>query len=133
MLQRNTIVSSHLLKILETTNHPLSVTDILRQMLAKSLQPNKTTIYRILKKLIDKNKVSEFSVKNGTTYFELSGSHHHHFICNECHAAFCLTGCHVNLNNMTFDNMLPSNGFQINSHDFNLYGLCDSCVEGEKK
>lgn len=128
MLERNTIVSKNVINLLESSNHPLNVSQILDELAAKKVFPNKATIYRILKKLKTKDMVNEFTVRNGTSYFELSAhSHHHHFICQNCDKAYCLSGCHMSTYNINLDKLLPSKEFTVSSHDFNLYGVCESC------
>lgn len=128
MLERKTTISSNVLKLIEKSKFPLSVPQILNQLKKKGLSPNKTTIYRILEKLINGNMVSEIAVRNGATYYEFShGHHHHHFICNECETVFCLDACHVESNHINLNALLPNKQFKIQSHDFNLYGVCEPC------
>jgi Fur family ferric uptake transcriptional regulator len=130
MLDRKTPISTHVIKILEASQLPLSVAHIMAQLDTKGLTPNKTTIYRLLEKLITKKAVSEIFLRNGTTYYELSkGHHHHHFICNECDTVFCLESCHVESHAINLAQLLPNKGFKIQSHDFNLYGVCEPCLQ----
>lgn len=129
MLQRKTTISSHVLKQLEKSRHPLSVAQIMKQLHKRGLNPNKTTIYRILEKLINKNAVAEIAVKNGATYYEFSHGHHHHFICNHCDTIFCLDACHVESHDINLSELLPNQQFKIHSHDFNLYGVCELCAK----
>lgn len=129
MLERKTAVSSNVLKILQKAKHPLSVADITDLLNKKKLRPNKTTIYRILEKLMQKKAVSEVSVRNGASYYEMSrGHHHHHFICNECDTVFCLDVCLVDEHRINLSSLLPTAQFKIQFHDFNLYGVCEPCA-----
>ena len=57
---------------------PLSVAKITSKLNKRSLSPNKTTIYRIVKKLIQQSIVTEFNSNNGLSYYK-SKNHHHHF------------------------------------------------------
>ena len=128
MLERNTIVSSNVISMLKESAHPLSVSHIIEALKYKDINPNKATIYRILKKLIHKNELTEITVRNGASYFELKKDHHHHFICTQCATAFCLDGCHVHTQNIDVSTLLPTKKFKVESHDFNVYGICDSCA-----
>ena len=128
MLERNTIISSNVIRILKESAHPLSVSHVMESLARKDLNPNKATIYRILKKLIHKNELTEITVRNGASYFELKKDHHHHFICNQCETAFCLDGCHVHAQNIDVSRLLPTKKFKIESHDFNVYGICEACT-----
>jgi Fur family ferric uptake transcriptional regulator len=127
MFDRTTIVSSNVYDILQTTQNPLSVQMIINQLKKKSLHPNKATIYRILKKLKDKNAITEFTARNGASFYEISGQHHHHFICNHCDTAYCLSGCHMETKHISISDLLPNNNFKPESHDFNIYGICEPC------
>ena len=127
MLKRKTIISNYVLKEFEKSKHPLSVNQIIENLKAKELTPNKTTIYRIIEKLLAKNIISEISIKNYASVYEFTKGHHHHFICNECNTVFCLDQCHEKSPQIDLDNLLPNKNFSIQSHDFNLYGTCENC------
>ncbi len=127
MLERKTTISKHVLMQLKVSTSPLSVGQLLANLEQHGLHPNKTTIYRILEKLMNKKAVTEIPLRNGVTYFELSHGHHHHFICNECDAIVCLKTCHVESLDINLTELLPNKQFRIQSHDFNLYGICEPC------
>ena len=129
MLDRKTTISSQVLRQLEKASSPLSVAQIMERLMHQGLSPNKTTIYRILEKLKLKKVVDEIPVRSGVSYYEFSQEHHHHFICNVCDTVFCLQSCHVHLHGIVLENLLPNSHFTIQSHDFNLYGVCESCSD----
>ena len=133
MFERNTIVSSHVLNLINESNHPLSVSEIMTQLEIQGYTPNKTTVYRILNKLVDKKVATKFSVRNGVSYFEVSQDHHHHFICNECETAFCLGGCPFESNLINYNRLFPNKKFKVKYHEFNLYGTCEPCVNKKEK
>ena len=49
--------------------------------------------------------------------------HHHHFICTNCGKVIELKMCPLNY----FEEQVP--GAKIQSHNFELYGLCAACQE----
>ncbi len=49
--------------------------------------------------------------------------HHHHFICRNCHRVQELQMCPLDY----FENQVP--GAKIESHNFELYGLCADCAK----
>eukprot|EP01047_Picozoa_sp_COSAG01_P034888 COSAG01_NODE_2642_length_7323_cov_13.197121_6_plen_132_part_00 len=131
MLKRNTIVSTRLLEVLETATHPLSAIQILNKLAEQNLRPNKSTVYRILDKLIAQNTLHAIVLKQGRTYYEMTKGkhhHHHHFFCEVCETLFCLSRCHVDTFNIDLSALLPNKKFKITQHDFNLYGRCDKCA-----
>ena len=130
MLQRKTVISTVLLKTLESAAQPLSVNQLLTALQEKDLAPNKTTIYRILTKLQKNNQISEIKTTNGTAFFELKKrSHHHHFICNSCETIFCLNQCHLDALSINLKSLLPNENFIPQSHEFNIYGVCEPCAK----
>ena len=68
MISRNTQTLNHLLRILDASNRPLSVLQIMQSFQKIGRHPNKSTVYRILDKLLQKKEVVAISIKNGTKY-----------------------------------------------------------------
>lgn len=135
MILRNTAISSRVISILQNSKHPLSVQQILFKLEESDLTPNKTTIYRLMEKLVEAKQVTMIVVNNGVAYFEYLSSedshhnhHHHHFFCNECEFLYCLDGCHVDRFGIELKELLPSKRFKIKKHYFNLHGVCENCT-----
>ena len=128
MLGRKTMIKSSLLKILEQSNSPISVPQILQQLAEKNLNPNKTTIYRILEKLVLNQEVSEIAVKNKANYYELFKEGCHHFICNQCDVVRCFDDIKLDKPQFDFNRFLAHSSVQIQSHELNVYGICESCA-----
>ena len=93
----------------------------------KGLEPNKSTIYRILKKLIDHNQVREVLVRDSAAYFELRKEHHNHFVCQLCKKVLCLH--QDEFSQIKPEKLMESKKFKVNSIDFNIYGICQPCLE----
>ena len=129
MFERQTIISSEVLELLKNSKCPLSVLDIMIALKKKQFTPNKTTIYRIIKKLLSKNIITEINIKNGQAEFELADKNHYHFYCNSCDTTFCLDYEISLKNQINFSKLLPDKKFHIQSHKFNLYGICDPCTK----
>ena len=128
MKERKTKTSQAVLKVLKSSNQPLTVSDILNELKNMSMRPNKTTVYRMIEKFVSKKAVTEIHVKNKAVYYELTRSHHHHFICNTCSMVFCLNGCGLDMNEKKLQQILPYKKAVIHSHEFNLYGTCENCL-----
>ena len=116
------------MKILNKSNHALSMSQIMQILQKHNITPNKTTLYRLLYKLEKDNIVNGITRNNGVSYYELKKKHqHHHFFCNSCEVVYCLDQNHVITNNINLTKLLPNTNFQISNHDFNLYGTCSTC------
>ena len=133
MLERKTTISNNVIHLLQTAKAPLTVSQIIQKLKKKELSPNKTTIYRIIEKLLQKKIITEIPVRNGSNFYEFRHGdhyhHHHHFICNQCETVFCLKKCHLESHNINLSKLLPNKDFTIQSHDFNLYGICERCSQ----
>ena len=129
MLERSTTISNSVIDILKQSNHPLSASKIMQQLNKMSLRPNKTTIYRIIKKLLDKKIITEITIQNGAAFYEFTKKDHHHFICNQCDTVFCLHTEMINNQKETFKQLLKNKPFIVQSHKLNLYGLCEPCAQ----
>ncbi len=130
MFERKTAVSDFVIKLFKKNDSPLSVNQILYSLNQQSLFPNKSTVYRIIDKLKKQQFICEVPLKYGPTYFELNRNlhHHHHFFCNHCEKLFCLDVCNFDFQDLISSQFTKQNiSFKIQSHDFNLYGVCDVC------
>jgi len=126
--ERKTIVSERVMDILNKTDVPISIAQLSQRLQNEKISPNQTTLYRIIEKLKTKKMIYGVTLKNGITYYELSKNHHHHhFFCNICEQLFCLDHCHLDQNNIDASTLLPNTQFKLTDHEFNLYGICDTC------
>ena len=87
--------------------------------------PNKTTIYRTLTQLVEKNLVHQAYLEDRTAHFELAhhcGKHqcHPHFTCRQCRQTQCLTGVSTPLVE------LPK-GFSMQRQQIHIDGVCPDC------
>ena len=130
--ERNTIISTKVMAILKDAHHAISLNQLMQKLRDDKLEPNRSTIYRIIQKLLDTEQLHSITIKTGTTYYELGkpkAGHHHHFVCTTCETLYCLQACHVEALNIDLSKLLPGPGFELESHDFNLYGRCATCGE----
>ena len=120
---RNTEKQNLVKEILSKAEYTMSVEDI---MTAMPIKVNKTTIYRILDRFIEKGEVHFVTVKNGKTYYALCkncGSSHNihnhvHFECQSCKEVKCLPQA------LTIPNL---DGFMIQETQFLVIGVCNKC------
>ena len=131
MIKRNTIVSDAVITILKESEHPLSVKNILNSLAESNLSPNRTTIYRLMDKLVLSGQLKSFISPTGVSYYEISNKcddHNHHFFCSDCEAVFCLTSCNTPSAFSNLNNLLPNSNFVINAHHLSLVGTCSKCL-----
>lgn len=105
-----------------------SSTPLTQEQIAEGIgpaAPNKTTIYRTLMYLIEKNIVHTAYLEDRSRHFELAhhcSKHqcHPHFTCTHCDATFCLT-------EITPPLLELPEGFSMQRQQIRIEGLCPSC------
>lgn len=102
---------------------------ITQQQITDSLSesaPDKVTIYRVLKCLMEKEIVHKAFVKKRTAFFELAHNCsktqcHPHFTCTSCGKTFCIKNAKIPLAEINEE------GFIITHQKVALEGLCPEC------
>ena len=97
------------------------------QILIDTLKVNKTTIYRELATLLEKNIISEIDFGDGKKRYELTSlSHHHHLICMKCKSVSEYT---VKADLSHEEKMIKKeHAFTVSRHMLEFFGICKSCA-----
>ncbi len=110
-------------RALKDAGHPLSPTELLEAAREHVSSLGIATVYRNLKSLQAEGRIVPVELPGEPARYEMAGKdHHHHFHCRKCDKVYEVEGCPGNLNSVT-----PT-GFELENHEFVLYGLCDVCV-----
>lgn len=112
-----------ILTVLLTADAPLSQEQIAEQI--GTAAPNKTTIYRNLMNLVDKDLVHKAYLEERTWHFELAhhcGRHqcHPHFTCSVCQQTQCLPEVAMPLVELPEDYVMQRQQVRIE-------GICGDC------
>lgn len=116
----------YLLELLKAISSPVSVDEILKQFSEKGLKPNKTTIYREIEFLKQKDLVREIDLGERKSRYELQqGKHHHHVVCIECKGIEDVDL----LNDLAEEEnrIAKRKKFKIINHRLEFFGICSSC------
>jgi len=121
---RRTQARAAILNVLLEATNPLNQTQIAKKIGRGG--PDKVTIYRTLKSLIDAGVVHQAFLKDRSRHFELPDNCsekqcHPHFFCTSCGRTLCLIG--INVPMLT----VGHKGFVINRQQVRLEGLCPDC------
>ena len=126
--QRYTTNRRVLVEVLETTDHPVTITEVLAQRrdLAQS------SVYRNLAVLEQSGVVHRVVATDEFTRYELAEDlteHHHHLICSSCGAVADFTIGKVLEASMAeaFAEVGRSTGFEADLHRLDLVGRCAEC------
>jgi len=121
---RSTNIRRALLDILWNETCLLTTAEIQKRLLARKLKPNRSTLYRELKFLTEKNILNKHSIA-GKDFYELPGDHHHHLVCVKCGE---LTRVELENHLRVEEKKLQKQfGFKIARHELEFYGVCKEC------
>ena len=120
--ERNTRQKAAIVEVLHNSDMPMGPQDILHAAQLVVPTVSQATVYRVVKALQDKGTIVTVQLPGKPPLYELAGKEHHHFFrCRKCGAMTEVSGC------STLLKKLVPKGFQLESHDVFLYGLCDAC------
>lgn len=90
-----------------------------------------TTVYRTLKLLCNAGLASEIQFSDNITRFEVvkPHKHHDHMICLNCGKIIEI--CDQRIENLQKE-IASNNGFELQGHSHNLYGICSECQKINK-
>lgn len=121
--QRHTRQRDVIVAVIREATGPLTVNEILNRAQERVPGLGVATVYRTLKLLQEGGKITTVILPSGETRYESTGlGHHHHFHCRVCDEVYDLEDCPVQIPTREL-----SNGFQVESHELTLYGICSTC------
>lgn len=120
---RKTKQRDALREVLERSERPLSVGELLKAAAKKVDGLGVATVYRTVGALLDEGAVTAVEIPGEPVRYERANKgHHHHFQCEKCARVFDIAGCLENLRSL-----VPPK-FRIRTHDVTLYGVCAACA-----
>lgn len=84
------------------------------------------TVYRTLATFTDLKLLQKVDLGDNVQRYELQstdGSHHHHFVCNECHKVEALDSCEIRAQ----EKRLTDLGYGELTHRLEFFGICPDC------
>ena len=127
-MKYNTKQKDEILKYLKNNKeHYFEVDDIINFLKENNKQVSKTTIYRYLEELKEKNIIKKFTLDNKKAMYEYLDCHDtcYHLVCNKCNKII-----HINCDNLneTIKHILKEHDFVIEDKII-LQGTCLKCKE----
>lgn len=109
--------------ILKHAKKPLNVKQI-SKALGRIVDP--VTLYRNIESLENLGIIKQVRLLGREAYYELTGEHHHHIVCENCGKVSDVKTCAVSLPKSS----AKTAGFaKVNRHSLEFFGLCTSCVK----
>ncbi len=126
---RDTKLKKLLMQVMENSEVPISVPDIIQALELLKVNINKTTIYRELEAFKQQGLVKELDFGEGKKRYEFNSlEHHHHLICTECNCVQHIELDDIELSlNKSQQKIYDQLNFQVTDHSLELFGLCEGC------
>jgi Fur family ferric uptake transcriptional regulator len=121
------------LELLEQSEALSSAQDIYGRLRTEEPKaPGLTTVYRSLESLVQAGLVQAVDLGDGERRYEVvaPGEHHHHLVCRSCNSSTHMDSCLVE---DIEDAIRKKYKFHIDSHVFEVFGVCDDCAKKSKK
>ena len=83
---------------------------------------SKTTVYNILRILVEAGLVRILSIDNNESRYDIITKSHGHFMCEACQTIY---NFNIDIDSMDFGGL---NDFTINEKDVYFKGLCPKCI-----
>jgi len=121
---RLTKTKQAIIDILSQNHCLLSKQELIEQLKAKKIRPDRSTIYRELQFLTKNNVVIKNTIA-GIDYYEIPRDHHHHLVCMGCSSISSIEMC--NHLEKQEKQIAKQNKFDIINHSLEFYGYCHKC------
>lgn len=115
-----------LLDVFQNTRGPQSVPELLGEFAKRKVTPHKTTLYREVEQLAERGFLTKVQLSPERVSYELSGHHHHHFVCQVCTRITELLFCEDVMKGIS--KALQAEGKQVKQHTFEFFGICEFCT-----
>lgn len=125
---RQTPLLKTVLFLLKQARKPLSVPELQFLLSKENLDPNKTTLYRMLEKLVEDGTVEALLLDPKIMHYEFKTHHHHHFRCQSCDGIACIDDPDLEIKIHELEQKLQHQGFGVVEHSFSLMGKCKTCL-----
>lgn len=104
----------------------IASSDMQTRLSKSHIKADRTTIYRELRFLLEKNIIRKIQLGDDKTYYEISAEHHHHLVCTKCNKIKeIVIGKHLEEQEKK---IYKKEKFKITSHSLEFYGLCHKCA-----
>ncbi len=121
-----TVARRAMTRIFAESTSPLSAVQVLTLMKKIGVRVNKTTVYRELRFLEEKNIIRAMQFEERIRRYELRPSdHRHHLICTTCKKIDDVV-LHHDLDHVE-KSLCDLKGFYVEKHALEFYGVCKEC------
>lgn len=121
---RVTPTRTAVMHILNSSNKPLDIATIYKEISNHHVDADQATIYRIIENFIEKGLISRIQLRENKFYYEKKGKEHHHVVCTNCNNIEDVSNCNIK---SLVQEIEIKYGFEVKSHSLEFFGLCNNC------
>lgn len=119
-----------ILQVLADSSRHLSAEEIAEQVKKIEAGISVATVYRNINLMVELGIVSKLDLHDGPARYELNQGHNHHLVCLGCGIAVKLDVCPMQ---DEIRKVIQENGFEVESHHFEITGYCRECQARRQK
>lgn len=125
MILKKTKALSALYEVLESEKKPLDVEHILEMLKKRNIEVDRTTVFRMVNKLVKAGILTRLEFNEGKARYELSSlPHHHHAVCTICGKTEDIEKCDIEEISKNVEKKME---FKTLTHRLELFGVCREC------
>lgn len=115
------------LKLLETTTHPVDVQTIIDHVRNENITIDPATAFRIVNAFTEKGITKQVQFLEGKYRYELSSKEdHHHLICESCGTIEDVSDCGIR---DVEKQIKRKKKFLVKRHSLEFFGTCQNCQQ----
>ena len=127
---RLTRIRRAMVKIFSEESCLLTLPEFLARLKALNLKGDRTTVYRGLCFLLEKDIIRKIQLADNKVYYELTSEHHHHLVCTKCNRVQKIV-LDKHLEEQERE-IYQKKKFKVSSHSLEFYGVCSHCLQPRK-
>ena len=112
------------LEFFADTDIPSDALELFEYLKERHIDADKATVYRILDTFYEKGIITRMEFGEGKFRYEITGSDHHHLICEECGSIEDISDCGIDV---LEKEIKKKKGFIVKRHTLEFYGMCRQC------
>jgi len=124
---RDTLQRGRVLEAFLNTEDHVSVEELYRIMNRRKRKVGYATVHRTMKLIADCGLAREVIFDDGVARFEhlYRHEHHHHLVCTRCRKVIEFKSEDMERGVKA---ILEQHGFEMESHHYKIYGICNECL-----
>jgi len=114
-----------LMSLLEKSEKPLTVKEMIDFLEKKAIKTDPATVFRIVNLFSEKGLIKPIQLNEGKFRYELTDkADHHHLVCEKCSNIEDISDCNIKALEKDIE---KKKKFKVTSHSLEFFGICADC------